>query len=176
MFTDRTWKLPPPPPRASLPCMQCSPPCKRLRSSRPRQGGSKTMQPSPLTTWSSAVLGALRVAPPRGAERRQNARQAAEGLAALISRSRSPRHSRAHPLARSSSLGLGRDRDPGRHFTSPLGAGRRPARPSSPGPLRCPRRGTARLGCPDSSAALRAPNPSSPARHEAGRQLEPRES
>lgn len=99
----------------------------QTRSSRPRQGGSKTVQPSPLTTWSSAVLGALRVAPPRGAERRQKARRAAEGLAALISRSRSPRPSRAHPRARSSSLGLGRDRDPCRHFTSPLGAGRRPA-------------------------------------------------
>lgn len=119
-----------PAPQSLSTLLQCSLPCKHLRSSSPRQGGSKMVQPSPLTTWSSAVLGALRVAPPRGAERRQKARRAAEGLAALISRSRSPRPSRAHPRARSYSHGLGRDRDPCRHFTSPLGAGRRSAGPS----------------------------------------------
>lgn len=51
-------------------------------------------------------------------------------------------------------------RTPFRHLTSPLGAERRPAEPSSPSPLRGPRRGAARPGCSDSSAALPAPNPS----------------
>lgn len=183
VYRQDTETTPPPasPRRASLPCMKCSPPCKYLRSSRPHQGGSKTVQLSPLTTWNSAVLGALRVAPPWDVERRQNARRSAdpgiEGLATLISRSRSPRRSRTHPRACSSSLGLGWDKNPlsPPHEPTRGRAASGGAEFSQPAPGSPPRSCTARLlrllrgpPCPE-------PKPDRLALHEAGRQLELRE-
>lgn len=55
LFTDRTRKLPPPPPRSSLPCMQCSLPCKHEVQDRARVALKRCSlprwQPGALRFW-----------------------------------------------------------------------------------------------------------------------------